>query len=325
MRRRSSLGSSVGERPRARPAAGFATWTRRRARRSCGDHVGVGPAGGSRSARSWLRDGSSSDHTRRAARWRPPGRAAAILRFMGSPPGRAAVTAVRPSGGAATECVTLPQLGARNPVASRARRASLDEGCRPPNGSIRRLPLRIYRFSPDAVRRRHPGLPGAVRPAAPPDPARAGRPLRDLALDRSSTRTCASSRHMDELDLEVATEFLMIAATLVELKTKRLLPGRDRPRPRRRAGPLGGARPAALPPARVQDVQGRRPDAAAPGGGGRAAPTPAPPGLEEQFLGLAPDLLEGIDARRPAAGLPPGHRRPSRCPPSTSPTSTQCG
>jgi segregation and condensation protein A len=29
---------------------------------------------------------------------------------------------------------------------------------------------------------------------------------------------------MDELDLEVATEFLMIASTLVELKTKRLLP-----------------------------------------------------------------------------------------------------
>ncbi|NCG24193.1 MAG: segregation/condensation protein A, partial [Actinobacteria bacterium] len=29
---------------------------------------------------------------------------------------------------------------------------------------------------------------------------------------------------MDRLDLEVATEFLLIAATLVELKTRRLLP-----------------------------------------------------------------------------------------------------
>src|SRR6185295_18684695 len=29
---------------------------------------------------------------------------------------------------------------------------------------------------------------------------------------------------MEELDLEIATEFLMIASTLVELKTKRLLP-----------------------------------------------------------------------------------------------------
>ncbi|MEI2700417.1 MAG: ScpA family protein [Microthrixaceae bacterium] len=32
---------------------------------------------------------------------------------------------------------------------------------------------------------------------------------------------------MDQLDLEIATEFLLIAATLVELKTKRLLPGDD--------------------------------------------------------------------------------------------------
>lgn len=32
---------------------------------------------------------------------------------------------------------------------------------------------------------------------------------------------------MDELDLDVATEFLLIAATLVELKTRRLLPGED--------------------------------------------------------------------------------------------------
>ena len=34
-------------------------------------------------------------------------------------------------------------------------------------------------------------------------------------------------RAMDDLDLEVATEFLLIAATLVELKARRLLPGRD--------------------------------------------------------------------------------------------------
>ena len=32
---------------------------------------------------------------------------------------------------------------------------------------------------------------------------------------------------MDELDLDVATEFLLIAATLVELKARRLLPGID--------------------------------------------------------------------------------------------------
>src|SRR4051794_649068 len=32
---------------------------------------------------------------------------------------------------------------------------------------------------------------------------------------------------MDHIDLEVTTEFLLIAATLVELKARRLLPGRD--------------------------------------------------------------------------------------------------
>lgn len=37
----------------------------------------------------------------------------------------------------------------------------------------------------------------------------------------------AELRLMEDLDLEVATEFLLIAATLVELKARRLLPGRD--------------------------------------------------------------------------------------------------
>ena len=32
---------------------------------------------------------------------------------------------------------------------------------------------------------------------------------------------------MQSLDLEVATEFLLIASTLVELKARRLLPGRE--------------------------------------------------------------------------------------------------
>jgi segregation and condensation protein A len=37
----------------------------------------------------------------------------------------------------------------------------------------------------------------------------------------------AEVERMASLDLDVATEFLLIAATLVELKTRRLLPGRD--------------------------------------------------------------------------------------------------
>jgi len=37
----------------------------------------------------------------------------------------------------------------------------------------------------------------------------------------------AEVERLQALDLEVATEFLLIAATLVELKTRRLLPGHD--------------------------------------------------------------------------------------------------
>jgi segregation and condensation protein A len=38
---------------------------------------------------------------------------------------------------------------------------------------------------------------------------------------------CAEVEHMERVDLDIATEFLLIAATLVELKARRLLPGRD--------------------------------------------------------------------------------------------------
>ncbi len=71
------------------------------------------------------------------------------------------------------------------------------------------------------------GVRGPVRPAAAPDPARAGRPLRGVARRPSSTPTWSSSSACEGLDLDVATEFLLIAATLVELKTRRLLPGDD--------------------------------------------------------------------------------------------------
>ena len=37
----------------------------------------------------------------------------------------------------------------------------------------------------------------------------------------------AELERIQSLDLDVATEFLLIAATLVELKARRLLPGRD--------------------------------------------------------------------------------------------------
>ena len=44
---------------------------------------------------------------------------------------------------------------------------------------------------------------------------------------RSSTRYITELDLLEELDLDVATEFLLIATTLVELKARRLLPGLD--------------------------------------------------------------------------------------------------
>ena len=51
--------------------------------------------------------------------------------------------------------------------------------------------------------------------------------LYDISLSRIVDVYLGELAKMETLDLEVATEFLLIAATLVELKTKRLLPGED--------------------------------------------------------------------------------------------------
>lgn len=99
---------------------------------------------------------------------------------------------------------------------------------------------------------------------------------------------------MDELDLEVATEFLLIAATLVELKARRLLPDEgDLDLDEELA--LWEARDLLL--ARLLECKTFK-DAAASfrrlsDAAGRSFPRVA--GLEEQFLDVAPDLLDGID------------------------------
>lgn len=51
--------------------------------------------------------------------------------------------------------------------------------------------------------------------------------LYDISLSTIVDAYLLELERMEHLDLEVATEFLLIAATLVELKTKRLLPGDD--------------------------------------------------------------------------------------------------
>ncbi|MGQ0824780.1 MAG: segregation and condensation protein A [Actinomycetota bacterium] len=51
--------------------------------------------------------------------------------------------------------------------------------------------------------------------------------LWEISLARIVDAFCAEVDKMERIDLEVATEFLLIAATLCELKARRLLPGRD--------------------------------------------------------------------------------------------------
>src|SRR6478609_2284565 len=49
----------------------------------------------------------------------------------------------------------------------------------------------------------------------------------EISLSRIVDGYLAELERMEHLDLDMATEFLLIAATLIELKTRRLLPGRD--------------------------------------------------------------------------------------------------
>lgn len=100
---------------------------------------------------------------------------------------------------------------------------------------------------------------------------------------------------MQDCDLDVATEFLLIAATLVELKSRRLLPElvdpdldeelalwEERDLLLSRLLECKTFKDASTVLARMADA------------GARIHPRVA--GLEEQFVGLAPDLLAGVDA-----------------------------
>ena len=51
--------------------------------------------------------------------------------------------------------------------------------------------------------------------------------LYEISLSHIVDQFLAHVEHLEVIDLEIATEFLLIAATLVELKTRRLLPGDD--------------------------------------------------------------------------------------------------
>src|SRR5690242_13428982 len=100
---------------------------------------------------------------------------------------------------------------------------------------------------------------------------------------------------MQSIDLDVATEFLLIAATLVELKARRLLPGREtvdlddelalweeRDLLLARLVECKTFKDAAIVLAQLATMASR------------SAPRRA--GLEDRFIGLMPDLLAGVTA-----------------------------
>lgn len=98
---------------------------------------------------------------------------------------------------------------------------------------------------------------------------------------------------LQTVDLDVTTEFLLIAATLVELKTRRLLPGAD---PDDLDDELALWEERDLLLTRLLECKtfkdASRVLASMADAAGRSHPRSA--GLEDQFLDLAPDLLAGV-------------------------------
>jgi segregation and condensation protein A len=107
----------------------------------------------------------------------------------------------------------------------------------------------------------------------------------------------AELEHLPTVDLEVATEFLLIAAVLLELKARRLLPGSDEVEDEEELA-LWEERDLLL--ARLFECKTFKDAAAALNrmmdAAGRSAPRTA--GLEERFLAITPDLLAGITPER---------------------------
>ncbi len=118
--------------------------------------------------------------------------------------------------------------------------------------------------------------------------------LYEVSLARIVDAYLVELDKMETLDLEVTTEFLLIAATLVELKCKRLLP-EDADIDLDDEFALWEERDLLI--ARLLDAKTFKDAAQVLGALADSASRsyPRTAGLEEQFLELAPDLLAGID------------------------------
>lgn len=119
--------------------------------------------------------------------------------------------------------------------------------------------------------------------------------LYEISLSRIIDAYLAELERMEILDLEVTTEFLLIAATLVELKCKRLLP-EDADVDLDDEFALWEERDLLL--ARLLDCKTFKDAAAvfASLADSASLSRPRTAGPDDRFLELTPDLLAGIDA-----------------------------
>ena len=119
--------------------------------------------------------------------------------------------------------------------------------------------------------------------------------LYDISLTKVIDASLVEMEALEQVDLELATEFLLIAATLIELKTRRLLPGDDdldlddelalwseRDLLLTRLVECKTFKDAAVVMERLAAEAGRS--------------YPRVAGPDERFLDLTPDLLAGVTA-----------------------------
>ena len=121
--------------------------------------------------------------------------------------------------------------------------------------------------------------------------------IHEVSLSRIIEAYLAEVQKMESLDLDVATEFLLIAATLIELKTRRLLPSRDNTDIDEEFA-LWEERDLLL--ARLLDCKTFKDVAGVMGTLIERADLSFPrmAGPEERFASLMPDLLEGVTPSR---------------------------
>ena len=130
--------------------------------------------------------------------------------------------------------------------------------------------------------------------------------IHEVSLSTIVDAFCTELEHLDHVDLESASEFLLIASILVELKVRRLLPG---PRGVDLDDELSLWEERDLLLARLLECKTFKDAAALLGGLALAASRSFPRrlGPDERFAGLVPGPA-GRDHRRPAEGrLRPGH------------------